>query len=632
MAMYRSAFQQQPAASLPASSKRKTIGTQTNDSWLPELIQKIVKQRINDERIRRTRDREDEVDATGLHHHQQQHHHPHVMLESQSLDNFLASSPFPFHQNMNSGLESAARKHRLDRLNKNVYQHRSRRKQGKQDRRKEKRRRKGKGSSRRTQMIELLHNVRRVVNQNRNGSISIFRQFDRCGGGTLGVTDIRLALKKLHLQITTEDCLSIILSLRTRTTDSERSLNYFSLLRAVREKGYPDRNRVDLGLGIQQPRKSTVILPPPSLKTRQRQQHHRVVVKPEETALFRKAKLPTLLESMPTNKNQKEEKKKQKQKNKEISSPAVSMVQQSSSKRTSLNQQDEKEVELQEELKHEELEEEETAAASFEQISAAHTQLLQQQERLSRIERAIASPQRVEEGDNRDVDGEDNNDNNSNNEAVEEIHQEALSRFQIYQEDACENGDVAQLKVQEDACENEEEKSQGEATCVTAQGTRSAASRSLLSFEEESIVTQLQVPDLPSNAIPSPESKAPRMIVDSDEEDDDVAPTFTPTAPKIVTPRVVAPSDDNDANDDLNWFRDMKQVMSPEYSTDEDEENTNENNSSDLNSSVGLRKPIASSEKESVIDDIRKVHVQQEEKTSVFKKPPRMKRKKKKYY
>ena len=80
----------------------------------------------------------------------------------------------------------------------------------------------------------LLQNVRRVINMNRKGAIAVFRQNDRSGGsGTLGITDIRAAFKKLHLSLTTDETVLIVLSLRQRNRDSKLSLNYFKLLRAV---------------------------------------------------------------------------------------------------------------------------------------------------------------------------------------------------------------------------------------------------------------------------------------------------------------------------------------------------------------------------------------------------------------
>ena len=62
----------------------------------------------------------------------------------------------------------------------------------------------------------------------------MFRQNDQSGGsGTLGITDIRAAFKKLHLSLTTDETVLIVLSLRQRNRDSKLSLNYFKLLRAV---------------------------------------------------------------------------------------------------------------------------------------------------------------------------------------------------------------------------------------------------------------------------------------------------------------------------------------------------------------------------------------------------------------
>ena len=238
------------AAFVAASTKKKnthskhlrsrTVATQTNDSWLPELIQKIVAQRVQEEQTKRERNNNQKNnDALEfMDHVPQQHTPPHqralpqsqmqlpTLQESQSLDNFLASSPFPFHQDtaINSAV-SSARQHRLKRLNNNVYQ---------RQRHRSSKKKKSKKRTEHEKTALLLQNVRRVINMNRKGAISVFRQNDQSGGsGTLGITDIRAAFKKLHLSLTTDETVLIVLSLRQRNRDSKLSLNYFKLLRAV---------------------------------------------------------------------------------------------------------------------------------------------------------------------------------------------------------------------------------------------------------------------------------------------------------------------------------------------------------------------------------------------------------------
>ena len=105
--------------------------------------------------------------------------HKKIKFEAASLDEFLASSPFPFHRQSNNknsmtptSVISVARQHRLDRLNSSVYRRHKRgrnsggRKSG------------GSGSSgtitnkklsERSRIKKLLKNIRRVVNQNREG-------------------------------------------------------------------------------------------------------------------------------------------------------------------------------------------------------------------------------------------------------------------------------------------------------------------------------------------------------------------------------------------------------------------------------------------------------------------------------
>jgi hypothetical protein len=197
------------AAFVAASTKKKnthskhlrsrTVATQTNDSWLPELIQKIVAQRVQEEQTKRERNNNQKNnDALEfMDHVPQQHTPPHqrappqsqmqlpTLQESQSLDNFLASSPFPFHQDT---AISSARQHRLKRLNNNVYQ---------RQRHRSSKKKKSKKRSEHEKTALLLQNVRRVINMNRKGAISVFRQNDQSGGsGTLGITDIRAAFKK----------------------------------------------------------------------------------------------------------------------------------------------------------------------------------------------------------------------------------------------------------------------------------------------------------------------------------------------------------------------------------------------------------------------------------------------------
>jgi hypothetical protein len=223
------------AAFVAASTKKKntqskhlrsrTVATQTNDSWLPELIQKIVAQRVQEEQTKRERNNNQKNnDALEFMDHVPQQLP--TLQESQSLDNFLASSPFPFHQDtaINSAV-SSARQHRLKRLNNNVYQ---------RQRHRSSKKKKSKKRSEHEKTALLLQNVRRVINMNRKGAISVFRQNDQSGGsGTLGITDIRAAFKKLHLSLTTDETVLIVLSLRQRNRDSKLSLNYFKLLRAV---------------------------------------------------------------------------------------------------------------------------------------------------------------------------------------------------------------------------------------------------------------------------------------------------------------------------------------------------------------------------------------------------------------
>jgi hypothetical protein len=205
--------------------RSRTVATQTNDSWLPELIQKIVAQRVQEEQTKRERNNNQKNnDALEFMDHVPQQLP--TLQESQSLDNFLASSPFPFHQDtaINSAV-SSARQHRLKRLNNNVYQ---------RQRHRSSKKKKSKKRSEHEKTALLLQNVRRVINMNRKGAISVFRQNDQSGGsGTLGITDIRAAFKKLHLSLTTDETVLIVLSLRQRNRDSKLSLNYFKLLRAV---------------------------------------------------------------------------------------------------------------------------------------------------------------------------------------------------------------------------------------------------------------------------------------------------------------------------------------------------------------------------------------------------------------
>ena len=225
--------------------RSRTVATQTNDSWLPELIQKIVAQRVQEEQTKR----EQNNDALEfMDHVPQQRTPPHprappqpqmqlpTLKESQSLDNFLASSPFPFHQDtaINSAV-SSARQHRLKRLNNSVYQrHRSSKNRRNRNQRGSTNKKKSKKRTEHEKTALLLQNVRRVINMNRKGAIAVFRQNDRSGGsGTLGITDIRAAFKKLHLSLTTDETVLIVLSLRQRNRDSKLSLNYFKLLRAV---------------------------------------------------------------------------------------------------------------------------------------------------------------------------------------------------------------------------------------------------------------------------------------------------------------------------------------------------------------------------------------------------------------
>jgi hypothetical protein len=234
----------------------RTIATQTNDSWLPELIQKIVQQRVKEERENRQRVRNedalefmDEIPRSQHQHRDNQKNFrdskPHLpsIQNCQSLDNFLASSPFPFHRKPTNVI-SSARQHRLKRLNNNVY-----------SRKKNKNKQKNKKKTEYEKCRLLLSNVRRVINMNRKGTIEILRQNDLSNGnGILGIDNIKSAFKKLNLILTSNDIGYIILSLRIRSKDSKASLNYFTLLRAVREKDYPSANRIELALGIRKPR------------------------------------------------------------------------------------------------------------------------------------------------------------------------------------------------------------------------------------------------------------------------------------------------------------------------------------------------------------------------------------------
>ena len=265
--------QQTPRASYGSN----TVATQTNDTWLPELIQKIVSQRVREEKNRRemeiniknrskNQEKEDKENEEKVREHDddnhdldglviesdgtrqqtkqqvisatQQHQHcmppslsHHKTFESPSLDEFLSSSPFPFHHQSNnnnnssmtpSSVISVARQHRLERLNSSVYR-RSKRGRNSGGRKSGGRKSGGSGTnqklSERNKIKKLLKNIRRIVNQNREGSIEIFHQCEaRSGGGsgTLGLLDLRSCLKKLHLQCTIDECKRIVKAMRTR--------------------------------------------------------------------------------------------------------------------------------------------------------------------------------------------------------------------------------------------------------------------------------------------------------------------------------------------------------------------------------------------------------------------------------
>ena len=147
-----------------------------------------------------------------------------------------------------------AQAHRVSQLNNRVY---CRGKVKKEGRRRGFRRRRDRKREQRDARVKRLQDLRRVIEHNRSGAKRLFQQADRCGDGTLGIAELRKTLKLLGLSITNSDCLAIIRSTRTRSTDSTVTVNYFTVLRAVRTPKWPlcgQPSALNLALGCEKPR------------------------------------------------------------------------------------------------------------------------------------------------------------------------------------------------------------------------------------------------------------------------------------------------------------------------------------------------------------------------------------------
>lgn len=260
-AKFRGAFGGAPESSLGSS----TVATQTDDSWLPDLIQKIVKQRVRQVRTEKKK-KENELQSSKSDSNIKSRSSVLRSVESfqsfleSPLPNFSAFSPAPSPSTIDSSMR-IARAHRVAALNSRVYC-RSRKLDGKQGARNVNRkgRKRNRKREQRNAMVKLLQDLRRVIEHNRNGAKRLFQQVDRCGDGTLGVSELRKVLKKLGLSTTQSDCLAIIRSTRTRSTDSSATVNYFTVLRAVRLPQWPvcgQPSALHLALGWENPREVT---------------------------------------------------------------------------------------------------------------------------------------------------------------------------------------------------------------------------------------------------------------------------------------------------------------------------------------------------------------------------------------
>ena len=707
-----------------------TVATQTNDTWLPALIQKIVSQRIREEKNRREKEaslkirsknqEEENGEKAGQDNHEDNHdldglviesdqtrqpvisttQHQHCMppslshetsstttihnkikFEAASLDEFLASSPFPFHRQSNNSsmtptsVISVARQHRLDRLNSSVYRRHKRgrnsggRKSG------------GSGSSgttnkklsERSRIKKLLKNIRRVVNQNREGSIEIFHQCEaRSGGGsgTLGLLDLRSCLKKLHLQCTIDECKRVVRSMRTRVSDSFNTMNYFVLLRAVRTKMYPSEEMIDLALGLIEPRKSAaVVLPLPRLRRVQpaavlqeegeagasgsdvsrsdvsrsdvsrsdvravRKKRERKTYKEQQVEWEKEAKMHAEKRKQEAavgaaaTKGRKYEKKETRIERRRRRKDVVIESEPTSKKRVcSPNQEEEERVKAEEGVKAEKEEvvmAEKEEEVEEESLSASFGELMEQEERLCRIERAMESS----DGANREDGGD--------------MPSKRSGRIIL----ACDDDQGSGGPRPPAAVQSSSSSATPTASplpCVPSPESKQpnfmGAMMSSESEEEEKEEGEVGEVGEVENSVVTTQNKYDKEDEEEEEEEDDEeedeVPTFVPTSFHNVKQH----EQKTLAKDD--WFREMTDMMSPELSDSEEEEM--DAVVDDLENEKGVDASENEKHHRNLFSVNRTTRTTIEEKriplvlqeVSVFKKPPMMmqRQKKKKYY
>ena len=159
---------------------------------------------------------------------------------TRSLSDFLASPvptffPSEDSQQFTGGMQGSASLPTLHRCAKKRQRGSSRKKMTRE-------------KDKRERVQGILLELRRVIEMDRSRAHALFQRVNHCRDGTLASGDLQFILQKLGMQTASKfACKTIIQALRRRDTDCV--VNFFAICRAVRERGFPSSELVDLGLG-----------------------------------------------------------------------------------------------------------------------------------------------------------------------------------------------------------------------------------------------------------------------------------------------------------------------------------------------------------------------------------------------